>query len=82
MYPLLGEKILDEGENITTVDPYEDHDWMLPLATVFYVIGTFCCMLMIFILYRDNPRTWRKFWLSPDLDQSNDVFTDHHGNIF
>ena len=50
MYPLLGEKILDEGENITTVDPYEDHDWMLPLATVFYVIGTFCCMLMIFIV--------------------------------
>ena len=50
MYPLLGDKILDEVENTTTVDPYEGHVWMLPLATILYVIGTFCSMLMIVVV--------------------------------
>ena len=50
MYPLLGDKVLDEVENITTVDPYEDHDWILPLATILYVIGAFCCILMIIVV--------------------------------
>ena len=50
MYPLHGDKVLDGGENITTVDPYEDHDWMLPLATILYVVGTFCCILMIIVV--------------------------------